>query len=384
MTSSHAASTAPRLDPTEKRGIPSLDGWRAISVILVICLHTLQDHDVRSRSHALTSLIYAAANGGLGVRIFFVISGYLITRLLLREFAQKGSISLRQFYARRIFRILPPLYVYICFIAILVLLGKLTIPATYLVLCSLFLTSNISIPANVTFWPLEHTWSLCVEEQFYLLWPALLVWAFSAGSTAARQRRASAIALAGIILVPLIRIVWSIPPFGRFHAAGNTLLQLDVILFGVLGAVAEGHALFERIYRKAVRSPLLLGFLLYVVSGWLEMTYPGKYMKSIGSTINGALILWLLLWTVRNPQTLFGRFLNARPVAWIGILSYSLYLWQTFFLHKQNMGVLGLRHQIPVLISWSAIALCGVFSFFIIERPSLRLRDRLVRRTSPV
>ncbi len=384
MVVSPSVATSPRLVRTEKRGIPSLDGWRAISIVLVLCLHTLQDHGVHARSPALNALLYAAANGGLGVRIFFVISGYLITRLLLREFAQKGSISLRQFYARRVFRILPPLYVYIGFVAVLVLLGKLTIPAMYLLLCGLFLTSNMTIPPTVTFWPLEHTWSLCVEEQFYLLWPALLVWAFSAGSGGGRPPRAATGGGAGIVGLQVIGLAWYVAPFGRFHGVGNTLLQLDVILFGVLGAVAEGHDLFERAYRFAARYPLLLGFLLYIVSGWLEMTYPGKYMKSIGSTINGVLILSLLLWTVRNPETPFGRCLNAKPVAWIGILSYSLYLWQTFFLHKENAGVLGISHQLPVLVSWSALTACGILSFFLIERPFLRLRDRIVRRTSPV
>ena len=375
---------SPRLVAGEKRGIPSLDGWRAISILLVICLHTLQDHGVQVHPHAGNALLYAIANGGLGVRIFFVISGYLITRLLLREFAQKGRVSLRQFYVRRAFRILPPLYVYIGFVSILAVLGKLTLPAKYLLLCGVFLTANVAIPKTVTFWPLEHTWSLSVEEQFYLLWPVSLVWSLSASSTEERQRRASWIALIGIVLIPCIRFAWSIPPFGRFHSAGNTLLQLDMILFGVLGAVAEGHALFERVYRAMARRPLLLAFLLYILSGWLEMMFPGKYIKSVGITINGVLTLPLLLWTVRNPHTVCGRFLNARPVAWTGILSYSLYLLQTLFLHWETTALFGLKHPMPVLASWLAIPLCGVFSFFVIERPALRLRDRVMRRTSPV
>ena len=104
------------------RQIPSLDGLRALSVLLVIALHTLQRY---SLTHNVSLIYYIFCNGGMGVFIFFVISGYLITTLLLRERDTTGKISLKSFYIRRAFRILPPLYFYILFLTILWLMGHL-------------------------------------------------------------------------------------------------------------------------------------------------------------------------------------------------------------------------------------------------------------------
>src|SRR5882757_9848375 len=115
------------LRPAEPRSIPSLDGLRALSIALVVGLHTVQRYSV---THHVSPVWYVVFNGTTGVRIFFVISGYLITRLLLREAEQTGTIALGKFYLRRAFRILPPLYAYIAFLCLLGALGRLAVSRT--------------------------------------------------------------------------------------------------------------------------------------------------------------------------------------------------------------------------------------------------------------
>src|SRR5665213_2363630 len=161
---------SPRVAIDDRHRLPGLDGLRALSILLVILLHTIQR---RSVTHAVPFVAYVFSNGGMGVLIFFVISGYLITTLLLREREKTGSISLKRFYIRRAFRIFPPLYTYIAFIAVLGAASRLAGVNAREIITGLTLTRNYA--HGVYLWAFEHFWSLCIEEQFYLLWPGLVV-----------------------------------------------------------------------------------------------------------------------------------------------------------------------------------------------------------------
>ena len=144
--------------------LPSLDGWRAVSIGLVLVQHSTM---AAGFPPALTPWIKRFDLGSLGVQFFFVISGFLITWLLLQEQARHGRISLKHFYLRRALRILP---VYFFYLFVLGCLTRYEQPG-YLWAANLTFTTNY-------FWPPEgtaHFWSLGVEEQFYLLWPGLLV-----------------------------------------------------------------------------------------------------------------------------------------------------------------------------------------------------------------
>ena len=149
--------------------IPSLDGLRALSIFLVVALHTLQRYNM---SHHVWLGWYAVFNGASGVFIFFEISGFLITSLLLQEHERRGSVSLRGFYLRRVFRILPPLYFYIAVVVLLGLFGRLALNRSDIVSGLLFFHN---FAPHLTMWSMEHLWSISVEEQFYLWWPLLLI-----------------------------------------------------------------------------------------------------------------------------------------------------------------------------------------------------------------
>jgi peptidoglycan/LPS O-acetylase OafA/YrhL len=364
--------TAPIQRP---RHIPSLDGLRALSVLLVIVLHTLQRY---SLSRHVPLLYYVLGNGSMGVFIFFVISGYLITSLLLREREKSNTISLRSFYLRRAFRILPPLYVYILFLTVLWLTGSLPGMNRLELITALTFTRNY-VP-HVGLWALEHLWSLCIEEQFYLIWPALLVFCIVHRKGFEGRHIATRIALVVIVAEPFIR-VFSYRFLPTFHNPGAFHMQADGLMFGALGALQQGHQGFEKLYARATRWPWLLPLLLFFVSGALGVKFENYWNMPIGITINGFLILMWLLWLVRNPASISGRVFNQPAIAWVGRLSYSLYIWQTFFLHHLNIEVFGHNgwwNTFPT--SWLCILATAVFSYYCVERPALRLRDVCLRR----
>jgi peptidoglycan/LPS O-acetylase OafA/YrhL len=362
--------------PIERpRHLPSLDGVRALSLLLVLVLHTL----LRTSLYKFIPFpLRLLGNGTLGVFIFFVISGYLITTLLLREQDKTGAISLRSFYLRRAFRILPPLYAYVLFLAILGVTGHLPGMNLKEAISAITLTRNYT--HNVNLWAMEHLWSLCVEEQFYVLWPLTLVLCLLHRPDATGRRRATRIALAILIAEPFVRLI-CFRYFPAWRNLGMFHMQADGLMFGALGALQQGHTRFERIYARATRWPWLPPLLIFVVLNTLTVQFQNYWDLPIGITLNGFFILMWLLWLVRNPRSLQGRMFNQPAVAWIGRLSYSLYIWQTFFTHNLDIEVFGRDGWwLNFPGSWLCILAVATVSYYAIERPALRLRDVCLRR----
>jgi peptidoglycan/LPS O-acetylase OafA/YrhL len=365
------ALTAPVQRP---RQIPSLDGLRALSVLLVVVLHTLLARDV---FHLVPPIYFILGNGAMGVSIFFVISGYLITTLLLREREKASRISLRSFYLRRAFRILPPLYFYLLFLALLGLTHHLPGMNWREMVTALTFTRNYT-PTSL--WAMEHLWSICVEEQFYLIWPTALVFCLIHRKGSEGVRVATRVAIAAIILEPCIRIL-SIVFLRHSRLFGVVPMTADGLMFGALGALQQGRQRFERVYARASSVPWLLPILLFFVSGALGVTSGNLWNMTLGNTINGFLIIMWLLWLVRNPASILGCIFNQSAVRWLGRISYSIYIWQTFFLHPSNVAVFGGRtiwNTFP--INWACILASAIFSYYCIEQPSLRVRDVFLRR----
>jgi peptidoglycan/LPS O-acetylase OafA/YrhL len=158
-------------------------------------------------------------------------------------------------------------------------------------------------------------------------------------------------------------------------------MQADSIMFGALGALLQGTSRFEGVYRSFTRLPWLLPILLFLVSGPLMLKFGNYWNMPVGITINGALTLFWLLWLIRNPATRTGRIFNQPAVAWVGRLSYSLYIWQTLFLHHSNISILGHPAWWNTLPgSWLCILVVALFSYYVIEQPSLRVRDIFLRK----
>jgi len=360
---------SPRAAIDDRHRLPGLDGLRAFSILLVILLHTIQR---RSVTHPVPYIAYVFSNGGMGVFIFFVISGYLITSLLLREFERTGRISLRRFYVRRAFRILPPLYVYVLFIAVLGLAGRLPDVNSHEILTALTLTRNYA--HHVYLWAFEHFWSLCIEEQFYLLWPGLVAFCLVHWPGATGRRKAANVALAVIVAEPFIRVL-AFRLLPNFHNMGMIHMQADGLMFGATGALLQGHVRFEALYRRMTRWPLLLPVVLFFTLGALGVRFQNYWNLPIGLTLDGFVILMWLIWLVRHPDTTMGRVMDQPIVTWVGRLSYSLYIWQTFFLHYNNIPVFGGERWINTFPgSWIALFAVATFSYYAVEQPALRLR----------
>jgi peptidoglycan/LPS O-acetylase OafA/YrhL len=353
--------------------IPSLDGLRALSILLVLGLHSLQRLEFTRHVPWMWAAIF---NGATGVYIFFVISGYLITSLLLHEHEKRGSISLRGFYFRRAMRILPPLYAYIAVLALLGWAGRLAINKRDILSALFFVHDYVSS----FMWSLEHFWSLSIEEQFYFLWPCLLLYFLRRPGPEGRTK-AAWIAIAIILISPFIRVF-------SFTVAKHTILHnsygfhghADSLMFGCLVALVQGTPVFERIYTYVTRIWWIPPAVI-LLSDCLSARFQNYWDFPLGLTVCGAAISFFLLWCVRNPTSAVGRLLNSRPVVHLGVLSYSIYIWQTLFLNYDNQSVFGpslsLLYTFP--FSWLAILVVAELSHYLIERPSLRLRNQLIK-----
>ncbi|HEY8682705.1 MAG TPA: acyltransferase [Rhodanobacter sp.] len=343
--------------------MPSLDGIRAISILMV-----LYGHLCGTRYFPVSITEYGRWCGDvahLGVLVFFVISGFLITSLLMGERELTGAISLKRFYLRRIVRIFPAFYAFILVMAIATLSGAVDLTGRDFAYA---LTYTVNFEPNRGL-PIGHRWSLSVEEQFYLLWPLTLL--------VLRERRALIVAVAAIFTGPLVRVAireW------MFHVDPHSLDGMLTSFPAMFDYLAAGCAL-------ALLRPWLLTRMWYLhltASPWLALALPlvllinrlGSHTVAIllGSPVMNVCIALLIESSTRHAGSLAGRFLNWKPMVFLGVLSYSLYLWQApFFDHRSSAWMSAFPQNLMLAF------LAALSSWFLIERPFVRLRNRLRR-----
>jgi peptidoglycan/LPS O-acetylase OafA/YrhL len=342
--------------PSEK--IPALDGLRGISIGLVLLAHLSGTRDLATgqRLPDLDSL------GNLGVRIFFVISGYLITLLLLQERAATGRISLLRFYLRRGVRIFPAAYLYMGVMFSMAAFG-LVLLAPGDRLHALTYTVNYH---HLRSWFVSHLWSLSVEEQFYLLWPATLL--------LLGTRRGLHLALALVLTAPLIRVaLWVYWPQRRIEIGEAFTTIGDAIASGCLLAGMRERLGRSPRYLRLVSSRwfALLPILVFVLNGFQQ--YPVIDFL-VGETIMNLAIALTIDRCVRVSDDWVRRLLDSRLLSGMGVLSYSLYLWQEPFLNRFSRAEVT-WFPVNLMLTFAA----AVASHYLVERPLLRLRQRLRR-----
>lgn len=323
---------------------------RALAILAVLFGH------LAGTRHAYPLLPFMGSFATLGVRIFFVLSGFLITFLLLQEQARTGAISLPAFYLRRILRIFPAFYAFLFVIAVLKTTGVLQLPWIDLATSASFMTDF-----RLTDWNVQHFWSLSTEEQFYFLWPALLVWA--------GRPRALKIGLTAVVLTPFLSGALSklhFPHLGMFF------LSVNAIATGCVLAGARPRLHTNAGYLRFLRSKWLgmLPFVTLLLACWQGHGAVPLY----GIT---AVCIAVLLDRVITVPGGFAAFLNWKPVVWLGALSYSLYIWQQIFL---NRFVDNVSTTFPLNLALTMG--CALASFYLIERPVLSSRNRLKRAAS--
>jgi peptidoglycan/LPS O-acetylase OafA/YrhL len=337
--------------------IPYLDGLRGYSILSVVGMHVVGSRHV-PRWLIPADLLFG--NGGLGVHVFFVISGFLITTLLLREVDQTGTISLRGFYQRRIARIFPAAYVYIAAIALLVCIGVVQTHWGAFLAASLFCW-NYGVALNLlTGSPDEgifnHFWTLSLEEQFYLFWPGCLV--------LLGRIRSRKIAIVSIVLLPFARIAsYALFPNSRLQFSAMFHLGIDQIFWGTLVALAYA----EDTHLK-LRGNRYLGWLtlVYALVTIFVITPAIDYVPGVGRfvipTVYSSFASLLLLWLLSGNTGIVRSILQWRPLCWVGVISYSLYVWQQLFLTVKPV-------EVPFPFNVGCAFLAAILSYYLVESP---------------
>jgi peptidoglycan/LPS O-acetylase OafA/YrhL len=330
--------------------IPSLDGLRGISLLLVLYVHLAGCKG----AYPYNAVLVTGDIGYLAVRDFFVISGFIITTLLLQEQDRTGRVSFKEFYIRRVYRIFPVFYTFIIGGAVLTWLGVLATPLSDFVKASTCVADLFRMH-----WNLGHFWSLSVEEKFYFLWPVPLV--------VCGRRRAWYYCLAVMVLAPVLHVV-------SFRLHNNELakvfLSLNGISTGCFLALIRPALQRNTLHMRALKSRW---FVLVIIAMFLLNRWSG-HLSYVCYALTSICLALLVDRVTQFPNGL-ASILNWKPVVFLGGTSYSIYVWQQIFLNRAEHQVF---NTFPLNIVLAL--LCGFVTHFLVERPFMRLRGNQLRK----
>ncbi len=340
-------------DFTDNLGrIRSLDGLRAVSIILVCIGHlkgTVGAPEILDGFHSPVS------------RFFFIISSFLITWMLLRELEKKNSIDFKRFFRDRIFRIFPAFYAYIGIGAVLAWAGWVQLNPGDLLHAATF-TMNYH---DARAWHFNSTWSLGYQEQFYVIWPFLL---FFIG------RKNISLALILIVLVvPAVRaLMWYELDASPAAMMRNFQAVVDTLAMGCLLAYACRNGTVKRIECRKKRTALwVIGTLMFLATFGIYLIDLGLFYV-LGQTVANVATTLILYLCLTSKAGIVHFLLNNRVSVYIGMLSYSIYLWQAPFLNSYETGLL---QSYPLNVVLTVVAAMG--SYYLIEKPCLALKGKV-------
>jgi peptidoglycan/LPS O-acetylase OafA/YrhL len=354
--------TAPDPPPLHLGYRPPLDGLRGVAILAVMAFHG--------------GLI---RGGFLGVDLFFVLSGFLITTLLLEELGRRGSIHLGHFYARRALRLLPALFALVIACSIVVVTTGGTEEAGIFGSAALWVIFYLANWASFFGYPLHvlrHTWSLAIEEQFYFLWPALLV--VLTRVTASRARLLGVV-VSGVGISVLLRLWQWVAPDAVTHLYARLDWRGDALLVGcALGVLAAGNWLPAS---RRARGWLLGGAVAgaaVLTAAFLGASWDALYMHGGGATLVALSVGALIVEALVAPAGRIARFLAFPPLVWTGRISYGLYLWHfPIFFALSGLAYQQIHPTLPrVLLGAVVTFLVAGASFRYLETPLLGLKDR--------
>ncbi len=349
--------------------IPALNGWRAVCIALVLLHH--------SKWTPGGPGIPITGFGGLGVRFFFVISGFLITVLMLREVAGTGHLEVGAFFKRRCLRILPVYYAFLAVVFLLQLWTPYRLSAQEWI-------GNLTFTKNYfgQDWTTGHLWSLGVEQQFYLLWP----FAFKALQPLATPRRALAWLAVPMLVCPVLWAIGSFKGILGLLAQGSFFINADALATGCALAVLLWHWGDKVSAWLTGKTLLLLSTATLVVAAplWLSLKLHGVLFAASFAfpTLQNFALALLLALSIQAGRSRVLAWLDWSAIAFIGTVSYSLYMWQQIFCTKpETFGASAAWwNSFPTWIL--AAFLAAVASYYLVERPFLRMKRH--RRPAPV
>jgi len=335
--------------PTSLGYISSLDGIRAIAVFMVMLLH----------AH-----FQLGKGGGLGVDVFFALSGFLITTLLLEEYKKYNSISLSSFYIRRTFRLFPALY-FMLFVVFLYATFFSIGETKSIIYRELFASSiymnNISYMWNCKALILGHTWSLGVEEQFYFVWPLFLLLMIRFFST-------NKLLITLLILTP---IIWIIKLTNYFPILPG--LIHESLFIGCIFALLRW---LGKLPKKMSETVVWISFILLLVVGIFPITVFELLIKNNFRFLGGFFAMIVISGLVESPNSSLGKFLSNRILVFLGKISYALYLWHIpifrwFSWHST------LPPYLNFILKFLVTLIVAIISLELIEKNSMKLGRHL-------
>ena len=336
---------------------PSLDGLRGIAIIMVVLSH------LHLTSRFYYNIIF---NGELGVLIFFVLSGFLITTLCIKEKVITKNISLKNFYMRRALRIFPVAYLYLTVLILLNLVFKINVNYISILGAALYLTDISSYFRKYNFsWDTGHYWSLAVEEQFYLIIPFVLKKRFKVYLL---------ILLFIVFVLPLfIWLQYAVPPLNNIilYAVTHFLIKFQAIAVGCLFSVL----LFKYNFNNAiiVKTKLITNSVAIFLA--LIMEYDNFFtIKSMFSGLAISILTgYVIITNIVPGKDLIFKFLNLKILKTAGVLSYSIYIWQQVFV-SNDKRLPGFMTTYPYNII--CIVLVSGLSYYFYESFFLRLKSK--------
>jgi peptidoglycan/LPS O-acetylase OafA/YrhL len=337
---------------------PALDGLRGIAIMAVLAVHT---HHIFGWS--------ILKGGNIGVDIFFVLSGFLITALLIEEWQGNGEISLKGFYWRRVLRLIPALLV---LLAIFYLFADVLLPTNEagdtrrgIPVAFLYLSDFGLAFFQLRLGALQHTWSLAIEEHFYLVWPVFLVAALKLGAS---RKRLVAITLSLAAASAVHRAV--------LHQLGaesvRTYYGIDTRADSLLIGCAAAMCVCWGFVRAQSVRPLVVPAVALIVTLIITTSYASSFMHLGGFAVLATAAAAIIVWVMLAPSSYLRGFLEYGPLVWVGRISYGLYLWH-YPIFKAS-SLLTLAWPLHLLFALTVTLGVTSLSYYLMERPALKLK----------
>jgi peptidoglycan/LPS O-acetylase OafA/YrhL len=344
---------------------PFMDGMRCLAILSVILSHIFGE----------TKWI-VLVDGSIGVHLFFILSGFLITTLLLREKLNYGNVSYKKFYARRALRIVPVAYLFILVLVVLNFLFKLNISLTSF-LTAIFYLKNFPFSTDwYSAWYTAHFWTLSVEEQFYLFAPVLLI---------SNTNKYIRVLLILLVLVPVVDYL-GFKNVGVFYSDRVvhviTFIFLAIFDKGALYILA-GSLLSILIFKDIIkltklRNNYYLSFILLLCAAVVHFPYHNAYLVPYLSAILFAILIMMVIALNLNQTNLLTRILSNRILVKIGVLSYSIYIWQQIFtIYQPWRG--WFKYADSRILNTIMLFIVAYLSYTFYESRFLKLKTRFAR-----
>ncbi len=347
------------------------DGLRCFSILFVIIGHA-QILSLSTFHPYVQHNVSYLFSGGAGVNIFFTLSGFLITSLLLHEKKSTGRINIKYFFIRRFLRLLPPIIPFFIAIAAFMSLGY--IRETYLGLAVSITYLYNFIPKAKLFYSAElsHTWSLAVEEQFYLTWPFIIKF-FRDRTKYLLATSTILLCACSIFVLPTITTTIN----GKCYLLDQiffikkwTIPAIGPIILGCVAALIytnNNSAVSQLFTQKRAGLVTLIVLLspLYLI---------GNLTPTISLAFSSGVAL-SLIWICCNQQSIIVKFLEFKPIRYIGLISYGLYIWQGFFVRSGQTFLPKIwLHNLPYNIPLTFVT--AIISYELMEKRVMRLKER--------